>query len=345
MNSGSKSNSKSLLKQIAVIIVLSIITNFFMCPDCFEGWQSWIKGGGYSLLIWVSLWMGNGYLVNLLDKRISWVKYPIWRLIIGLVTMTGYTTAIVYILILSFQYVYNVTWTTQNRISNIIVSLVITFIISLIMHARGFLLNWRKLELDAEKMKNEKLSSQYESLKNQVNPHFLFNSFNALTELIYHDQELAARFVKQLSIVYRYVLEHQDKEVVNLKEELDFVKSYLFLEKIRYSDNLIVKYEINENNNVQVPPLSLQMLVENAIKHNIISREEPLMITIKDEGEDYIVISNNLQKKSINKESSTGLGLKNIKARYEFLSNKLVHILEENGQFTVKLPFINFRAE
>ncbi len=345
MRSNKKTDPKSIIMQVMVVIVLSVITTYFMCSGCFDSWTNWIKGGGYSMLIWVSLWLGNGYLVSLLDKRISWVKYPIWRLITGLVTMTVYTTAMVYILILSYQLAYNVTWSVQNRKDNIIISLIITFIISLIMHARGFLLNWRKLELDSEKLKNEKLSSKYETLKNQVNPHFLFNSFNALTDLIYHDQELAAKFVKQLSIVYRYVLEHQNKEVVKLKEELDFVKSYLFLEKIRYGENLTVNYDIKEHSQVQVPPLSLQMLVENAIKHNIISKDEPLMITIKDEGNEYIVISNNLQKKTIGKHVSTGLGLKNIKARYEFLSNKLVHILEENDQFIVKLPFINFNAE
>ncbi|MDN5215605.1 histidine kinase [Fulvivirgaceae bacterium BMA12] len=299
----------------------------------------------YSLAVWVTLWRGNAYLSCWLDLWISWFKFPVRRLIVGLIAMTVYTTLMVYLLMLAFQWVFNAQWPPEVIVSNIKFSLLITLIISAFMHARFFLANWKKSELDAEKMKNESLSSKYESLKNQVNPHFLFNSFNALVDLIYHDQDTAAKFVKQLSVVYRYVLEQQEKEVVPLEDELTFVKSYLFLEKIRYGDNLQVHYSVDINALLTVPPMSIQMLVENAIKHNIISREEPLTIDIRLEGSEYIVVSNNLQKKQVSANNSTGVGLKNIKARYQFLTNKLVQILEEKDHFTVKLPFLQIQAE
>ena len=331
--------------ELVLIIVLAILTLLFVCDNCFRSAEIFFKSAAFSTASWISLWMGNAYLGCWLDVRISWVKSPVKRLIVGLITMTVYTTLMVYLLILAYQWAFDLHFSSEGILSNIKVSLLITLLISIFMHSRSFLINWKKSELDAEKMKNESLSSRYESLKNQINPHFLFNSFNALTDLIYHDQEMAAKFVKQLSVVYRYLLEQQNKELVPLEEELTFVRSYLFLEKIRYGDNLQVNYALDFNAPLKVPPLSIQMLIENAIKHNIISREEPLTIDIRFEDNEYIVVSNNLQKKPVPGNKSTGVGLKNIKARYEFLSNKIVQILEENNKFTVKLPFLQMQAE
>ena len=340
-----KKSWRRIMIELGLITVLAVTTLVFICDDCFGNTEIFFKSVAFSTASWISLWMGNAYLGRWVDLRVSWVKFPVKRLVIGLITMTVYTTLMVYLLILAYQWAFGFYFSSERILSNIKIALLITLLISIFMHARSFLINWKKSELDAEKMKNESLSSRYESLKNQINPHFLFNSFNALTDLIYHDQEMAAKFVKQLSVVYRYVLEQQNKELVPLEEELSFVKSYLFLEKIRYGDNLQVNYQLDFDVPLNVPPLSVQMLIENAIKHNIISREEPLTIDIKFEGNEYIVVSNNLQKKAVPGDKSTGVGLKNIKARYEFLSNKLVQILEENNQFTVKLPFLQMQGD
>ena len=332
-------------RTIVVIVVIVILTIFFICDNCLKDAALFYKTFAFSMTCWVSLWLGNAYLSQMLNKRISWVKYPIKRLVWGLIITIAYTTIMMYILLLLYEVVFDYKFSTEGILSNIRVSIMITLLVSFFMHARSFLNNWKKLELDKEKLKNESLASKFESLKNQVNPHFLFNSFNALTDLIYHDQEMAAKFVKQLSVVYRYVLEAQEKELVPLEDELSFVKSYLFLEKIRYGDNLRVNYAMDFKASAEVPPLSIQMLIENAIKHNIISQDEPLTIEIRSEDDEYIVVSNNLQKKPVPRTKSTGVGLKNIKARYEFLSNKLVQILEENNRFTVKLPFLQIKTE
>ena len=340
-----KKKWQSIVFEVGKIVALAALTLVIFCDDCLEDPIVFLKSFAFSFAIWTTVWKGNAYLGTLLDLKLSWVQSPVKRLIWGLIVTITYTTLLVYLLILVYQWTFDYQFSDESILSNIRLSLLITLLVSIFMHARSFLKNWKKSELDAEKLKNESLASKYESLKNQINPHFLFNSFNALTDLIYHDQEMAAKFVKQLSLVYRYVLEKQDKELVPLEEELGFVKSYLFLEKIRYGDNLQVNYTLSPNVPTEVPPLSIQMLIENAIKHNIISREEPLTIDIKSENNEYIVVSNNLQKKAMTGNKSTGVGLKNIKARYEFFTNKLVQILEENNRFTVKLPFVRVHTE
>lgn len=205
------------------------------------------------------------------------------------------------------------------------------------MTGRAFLVNWRESAVEAERLKKEKMEAQYNSLRSQVNPHFLFNSLNALTNLVYQDQDKAVKFIKQLSTVYRYVLNTRDKELVPLTEELEFLHSYLFLQQIRFGEKLKLQVELNGEG--FVAPLVLQMLVENAIKHNIIADEQPL--TIRVYSENYlIVVENNLQKKSIPSEESTGAGLENIKRRYLFLSSVPVKVEAGDTVFKVSIPVI-----
>jgi LytS/YehU family sensor histidine kinase len=214
---------------------------------------------------------------------------------------------------------------------------IITIIISLILHSREFLLRGRQATLDKEIHQKESIRARYETLKSQVSPHFLFNSLNALTNLVYEDQDKAVKFIKQLSEVYRYVLDTRDKEVVTLEEERKFLRSYLFLQQIRFGDKLKLKVELDGIQTL-VAPLVLQMLVENAIKHNVVSEADPLHIRIFSQ-DGYIVVENDLQRKSALVNDSPRLGLDNIAKRYEFLSDKKVEVIQ-NGKFIVKLPII-----
>ncbi len=201
----------------------------------------------------------------------------------------------------------------------------------------NFYCRGRQATLDAEVLQKENIIAKYESLKSQVSPHFLFNSFNALTNLVYEDQDKAAKFIKQLSEVYRYVLDTRDKEAVPLDEEVKFLTAYLFLQQIRFGNKLKLDIQLDGTRSL-VAPLVLQMLVENAIKHNIISEENPLKIYLRVE-DGFIVVENNLQKKSVMLEESAGVGLDNIVRRYAFLSDKAVEITT-GERFTVKLPVI-----
>lgn len=223
----------------------------------------------------------------------------------------------------------------SNVTDSIILQLVITILITWIIYSISFFKNWRNLKLQEEKMKNKMLELEYEALKNQVNPHFLFNSLNVLTALV-TDNEDAVLFIKKLSDVYRYILEQKSNEIIDLKTELEFTDSYIYLHKIRFGENLIVNNNVY-NTSGKIVPLSLQMVVENAIKHNIVSPDDPLTIEIFNK-DDYLYVINNLQYK-INRNSS-GIGLKNIKSRYKYLSKQTFEYKKTEKQFIVKIPII-----
>lgn len=311
---------------------------FLMCNECFYNLPKALIVSGYSAGLWILLWLGNGTLTDYIDTKISWVTHPLRRIIVGISAMLVYTTLAVIFLIFVFRnFGLNI---SNDAISfNVFISIGITIIISVTLHARAFFKFWREAAIQAEKFKKETVISQYESLKNQVNPHFLFNSLNSLTNLVYENQDQAAKFILQLANVYRYVLENKDRELVSLSEEWTFTESYLFLEKIRFGDSLQIEFDFKGHELERLAPLSLQMLVENAIKHNVVSEEDPLKIQINIEN-DFLIIKNNLQKKNIVKGSS-GIGLNNIKARYQYLvSDRAVEILQSGKEFIVKLPLL-----
>jgi hypothetical protein len=194
------------------------------------------------------------------------------------------------------------------------------------------------------KVKEQKIiagtaSAKFETLKNQIDPHFLFNSLNVLSSLIEENPENAQRFTTSLSKVYRYVLEQKDKDLVPIEEELAFAKTYMNLLQMRFENSLT--YEIlieNVDFEAKVVPLSLQLLLENAVKHNIISEQRPLNIKIYIEN-DVLVIQNNFQKKAVLQEGQ-GVGIQNIVSRYDIITDRKVTIEQNKNTFTVKLPIL-----
>lgn len=308
----------------------------FVCPSCRSSLQNFLSISGLTITCWALMWFGNEYLHEYLDGKINWTKYPLKRLAVGLLALTIYTVGTTYVVISLTQMVFDL---NLGAISDTIyMSMGITLVISFILTSRSFLFNWRQTAIDAEKFKRESTVARFESLRSQVNPHFLFNSLNALTNLVYEDQDKAAKFIKQLSEVYRYLLDTREKEIVPLAEEKKFLESYLFLQQIRFGDKL--KFEVSlDESSAMVAPLVLQMLVENAIKHNEISQAFPLTIRIYVDGS-FIVVENTLQKKKQLVGDSPGVGLDNICKRYEFLTDEKVHVIE-NDKFMVRLPLIS----
>lgn len=194
--------------------------------------------------------------------------------------------------------------------------------------------------LESEQLKRANVQAQLDTLKSQVNPHFLFNSLNTLSSIIPEDQPKAVDFVQKLSKVYRYILEIRDQEAISLEEELECLDAYSFLLKSRFGDNISIDININpalyQN---RIVPLSLQILLENAVKHNIISRAKPLKVEIFNEKNNLLIIRNNLQPKD-QVIHSTNTGLQNIKDRYRLLSDKEVIIMVTDKYFTVSVPII-----
>jgi hypothetical protein len=332
----SKINWKEYPKVVAFSVVGAPLLTYISCSSCAHDWNKFITTSAVSAIMWIVMWIGNGELAHYLNQKISWVKKPVERLIVGVITTVVYTVGVAIGLLKLWE------WSRGFRFNSysdfVIVSLVITFLISLFLHGREFLLLWRKAAVDAERYQKESIQANFESLKSQVNPHFLFNSLNVLTSLVYQDADKAARFIKKLSEVYRYVLDTQGQEVVLLKEEMAFVDSYVYLQKIRFGENLNV--EISHLGDGKVIPLSVQLLLENAIKHNEVSSEYPLTIAVRRDN-DYLVVVNGLRLKSHPLEETSGLGLSNIQKRYEFLSDKPVVIDKTDASFTVKIPILN----
>lgn len=324
------------LRDIGLFLLVGIVMTYFTCTSCRYNLNNYILISSLSMFMWIFLWKGNSFLAHILSEKISWIDFPVRRMIIGLITTVAYTVLAVIGIITIYKSAFqvnvgNVQWMVYS-------SILITIVISLVLHSRAFLQHWQKAKVEAEKFEKESISAKYESLKSQVNPHFLFNNLNALTNLVYEDQEKAVKFIKQLSEVYRYVLDTRDREVVPLEEEIKFINAYIFLQQIRFGNKLKIDVQLN-GTKCMVAPLSLQMLIENAIKHNVISEENPLSVKVY-AGEHYLTVENNLQKKMIIKEDSPKLGLENIKKRYEYLSDKKVIVEESASKFVVHLPFI-----
>lgn len=193
--------------------------------------------------------------------------------------------------------------------------------------------------LKSEIIQRQNLQFKFETLKNQLNPHFLFNTYSTLISLIPENAQLAETYTRHLSSVYRYILMSKDKELIRLAEELNFISSYMFLIAIRFDNNVVLQININDKTKeLFIPLLSLQLLVENAVKHNIASPKKPLTITIENINS-TLIIRNNLQQKS-SVENSTQIGLQNIIKRYELLTTQQVEIAQTETEFIVKLPLI-----
>ena len=227
----------------------------------------------------------------------------------------------------------------HEKANSFIVPIVIFLIISLAIHAFYFYKAYQESRLKEQKIIAGTASAKFESLKNQIDPHFLFNSLNVLSSLIEENPENAQKFTTSLSKIYRYVLEQKDKELVTVEEELAFAKTYMNLLKMRFENS--ITFQIPQHVTIEdakVVPLSLQLLLENTIKHNVVSENKPLHITIYFKN-NYLVVENNLQKKEILQDRK-GVGLQNIVSRYAILSERKVLIDENKEIFAVYLPIL-----
>ena len=300
-----------------------------------------------SMLYTVVLGGGNGVLNGFLNKRFPWSEDTSKRAVISIISIIAANIILVYfcnylnfVLIQKaatteeyFSGKFNLTnWFTIN----------IALLISAFLHAKSFMLELKKnskKEVVEQKLIAKSANAQFESLKNQLDPHFLFNSLNVLSSLIDENPQQAQKFTASMSKIYRYVLEQKDKELVTVEDEIEFAKTYCDLLKTRFEDSVDFVFDVpKENYRKYVVPLSLQLLLENCIKHNFATSSKPLVIRIFSEG-DILCIENNLQVREQIKESS-GIGLSNIVQRYSLLTKRNVFIEKSEDYFKVKLPML-----
>ena len=298
---------------------------------------------GLLSLVVLGVWELNRLVENKQDFLSSKVSYKIHPLLIvfttsliNVVTVTFLSLQVLY-LKLGMDPVFNVNHFTLLLLFGFRVNLFLNCINAIVY----FMNRLKQTQLQAEEFKKISIEAKFEALRNQINPHFLFNCFNVLSTLVYRDADTSAKFIDQLSNVYRYLLYNHEKKVVPISEEVNFINAYLFLLKIRFEDNIAIDIDIDYGEqHYYVAPGVLQMLIENAIKHNVISRKNPLRIRVYTDQMD-IVVDNNLQEKAI-KEPSTLMGLKNIEHRYGFLTDRQVIIKKTDSTFTVKIPLLQF---
>jgi sensor histidine kinase YesM len=315
---------------LAIPVIVSF-ENFLACNQQF--WLSFVS----STLLTLVFWEGNRYIIVRMRRIFPDYSQTARRVAFEAVLAVLYVFLISILLdILIFIPFYN----HQGLATMFRISIVPTLVVYLVYEAVYFFEAWKMNVRKTESLMREGVQSQLEVLKNQLDPHFLFNSMNTLAALIDDENTDAQDYLERLSDVYRYVLVSRNKNTVMLEEEIAFVDAYIYLNKIRFRENLQVEKQIStETFQQHITPLSLQMLIENAIKHNVASRENPLRIVIREEEGAYLVVENNILEKAT-LEKSTRVGLVNIVNRYSLLTDRQVEIIRDEHIFKVRLPLL-----
>lgn len=338
-----KSLKSDFFKCLIVTLVFGVI--FMLINKAFT-----FKTAGlvflFSAMYSFILGFGNGIINNFLNKKWNWVTQTNQRVWAGVFATVVFTTiAVLVIHYVQYFVIFNnkIEYFFKGRFLWMhLFAILIGLGVAAFFHAQGFIVNWKasfKNKTTQHEIVAKTETAKFETLKSQIDPHFLFNSLNVLTSLISENPKQAEKFTTKLSKIYRYVLEQRNKELVPIQEELQFAKTYMELLQMRFEE--AIKFTIPQevsNSDLKIVPLSLQLLLENAVKHNVVSSVKPLEIHIfEDKG--YLQIQNNINpKEAIGK--STKVGLRNIADRYGLITNKSVEIINNNKTFTVSLPLL-----
>jgi sensor histidine kinase YesM len=332
---------RSFLLTLLLLMFLGNLMAFILEPSFIHNPKTWLINCLFSVGLGYPMMLVSKLVTRLFGERITWERNPAKKIAstlgVVIILSIGITILLNYVFIYRIQNVPFAQYLRTTVLLLILQILVIIYIFSVITGIE-FFRKWKEGLIRQESMQRKAMELQLETLKNQVNPHFLFNSLNTLTSLVHKDADKAVQFIIQLSDIYRYALENKNMPTVFWAAEKKFVENYLNLQQIRFSTNIAVSMDTGKDEKFQVVPLSVQMLVENAIKHNIVTAEDPLEIMIFREN-NFLVVRNKLQLKS-SVEYSENIGLENIKQQYEILAGQKVEISREGGYFTVKLPLL-----
>lgn len=332
---------RAFLIGILVFIIIGIIIYFTGGEMKYN--EALLETFIYNQIYSVVLYMSNAYVFNLLIEKYKERIFKFKKIILAALSSVSISFLAIFILrLITKVVIYEQTFKTfiaSESIINYWFSLTISVTVTAIFYIAYYQRNKQENKVKEQKVIAGTASAKFDALKNQLDPHFLFNSLNVLTSLIDENPESAQKFTTSLSKVYRYVLEQKNKDLVTVDEELQFAKTYMSLLKMRFEDSIIFDIpEQAKNPEAKVVPLALQLLLENAVKHNTVTSSKPLHIKIyEDQG--HLVVENNLQTKQVVKKSS-GVGLNNIKQRYQLLTNKQVSITENKIYFKVAIPML-----
>ncbi|MBC7950006.1 MAG: sensor histidine kinase [Chitinophagaceae bacterium] len=295
----------------------------------------------YTILIAFIIWHGNRFLHFSLRSYFDWINKPLQKITVLMLAIIFFTVPVSVLLLVGWYKLFSGNVVNWNVVSQSALIILVAVIFITHVYETVFLVK----ESESEIIRNEQLEraraeAQLEALKNQIDPHFIFNSLNTLSHLIEDRPAKAKQFNDNLADVYRYILQNKARDLVLLREEMEFLKSYFLLLQIRFDTAVSLKIKIDEQalDTYLVPPISLQVLAENAMKHNEISESNPLLLEIEMR-EDKIYVHNEIRRKDLRKTSSR-IGLQNLRERYKLTTDKEVVILEEENDFTVILPLL-----
>lgn len=319
--------------RLALIILVSL--TIIGLTYLLSGEMTWKTAVVYFLYTFF-FWQGNVAFACIIDPLFPSLDDMPKRLAITLLFVAIYTALIVALI---NWVMYNFKKPSMELLDEYLVGFGITLLISAIYSAAGFFHMYKNSLLEAESLKRSGIESELKALSSQVNPHFLFNSLNTLMSIIPEDQQLALEFTRRFSEVYRYFLRHQNQELATVKEEMEFVENYFFLLKTRHGDNINLEVNLEKGDyQKKIPAFALQLLIENAAKHNEISLAHPLRIAICKESE-MLTVTNNLKPRK-SAGPGTGSGLDNIRKRFEYLAGKVISVEKTAEQFIVKMPLL-----
>jgi len=336
--------------RILILYGFSVVFRSFDMSFTSEGGSSFFRKQAFSLMfvmLGLLIWTGGERLSRFLQKRLAKRKFPYTIVLpfLGLVIF-GIFAAFLFGLTYSFYDIYFFNnyeaWKSFSRLSYDLIFGAFIFYL-LILSFNGILFyykNWQEARLNAERLKRENMQARYDVLKSQIDPHFFFNSLSVLTGLVYKSADLSAEYITQLSKCYRYILDQKEENLVPVQTELSFLESYLFLIRIRHQNSILFHMDTpsEKQQYALLPPSALQMLVENAVKHNRFAANAPLHISIRFT-DHHVIVSNDLRKRN-GIRFSTGVGLSNIRKRYELITGTTVEIEETGDHFTVQLPLL-----
>lgn len=325
-----------------IIITYNNLSGYYVLDGVEHFFQRLLRGTLLSLMASFLISYPDLYLIQYLNRIYPWSKNLLKRIPVqlGFTVLIAASIAVLITAFANWIQAYTDDDVASVFITNVLIYAVINIIVVAIFEAWIFFIESDRAKQKADNLQEELSQIKFEVLKSQINPHFMFNSLNVLSGLINKDVKKAQQFIDEFSHIYRYVLETIEQPVVTLGKELDFTRSYLFLQQIRYGNDL--SYSINipaDLLELLLPPLSLQVVLENATKHNIVNEKKPLQIEIYSEGR-VLIIKNNIQPK-ISKGVSTGLGLKNLVKRYSMISAEEPEFKIETSHYIAKLPLIN----
>jgi len=335
---------KSLKKYIFFLLIFAILIT---CFNLLLFSESWTLKNTANMFLWCIMYtavlgLGNAFLAQFLNNKYDWYSRTNTRIIVGIIYTILYSMigafSILFIMLYLFGDLQFSDLFSARSLTSYYYTTLLSIVISMFFHLRGFLIDWKAKFRQVEELKRKETEFKLASLQKQMDAHFLFNSLSVLREVVEEDQKLAGEFVEKFADVYRYIVDFGSNQTVLLKQELDFIKDYIFLHQTRFEGGLKVNFVLNNcDESKKILPLALQTAVENAIKHNVFNKKSPLVIDVVCTRQSIYVKNNvNLKMNTIGSKS----GLQNLSDRLKLMNQNGLEIDHSNGHFKLEIPLL-----